>query len=48
MINAETGVLDLSWFVVFVLIVASFFVGVINTLAGSGTVITYSLFMLLG
>ncbi|MFP4023514.1 MAG: sulfite exporter TauE/SafE family protein [Thiohalospira sp.] len=30
------------------LIIAGFLVGVINTIAGSGTVITYSLFMMLG
>ncbi|MCK4663145.1 MAG: sulfite exporter TauE/SafE family protein [Bacteroidales bacterium] len=37
-----------SWQVILILILAGFFVGVINTLAGSGTIITYSLFMLLG
>lgn len=37
-----------SWQVILALIAAGFMVGVINTLAGSGTIITYSLFMLLG
>ena len=37
-----------SWQVILILILAGFFVGVINTLAGSGTIITYSLFMMLG
>ncbi len=31
-----------------VLIIAGFLVGVINTIAGSGTIITYSLFMMMG
>jgi len=47
-INAETGAVDLNAWVVAVLILAGFLVGVINTIAGSGTVITYSLFMMLG
>lgn len=34
--------------IIAILIVAGFLVGVINTIAGSGTVITYSLFMMLG
>ncbi len=38
----------LSWQVVTLLILAGFLVGFINTIAGSGTVITYSLFMMLG
>lgn len=37
-----------SWEIILILIAAGFMVGVINTLAGSGTIITYSLFMLLG
>jgi uncharacterized membrane protein YfcA len=37
-----------SIFGIFILIFAGFLVGVINTFAGSGSVITYSLFMLLG
>ena len=37
-----------SWEVIAILIVAGFMVGVINTFAGSGTIITYSLFMFLG
>ncbi len=37
-----------SWHGVVILVVAGFFVGVINTIAGSGTAITYSLFMLMG
>ncbi|MEA3445152.1 MAG: sulfite exporter TauE/SafE family protein [Bacteroidota bacterium] len=37
-----------SWQGILLLIVAGFFVGIINTIAGSGTVITYSLFMLMG
>ncbi|MFO8234153.1 MAG: sulfite exporter TauE/SafE family protein [Bacteroidales bacterium] len=37
-----------SWEIVSILIVAGFLVGFINTIAGSGTVITYSLFMMLG
>ncbi len=47
-INAETGLVDLTWPVIAALIIAGFMVGIINTIAGSGTVITYSLFMLLG
>jgi uncharacterized membrane protein YfcA len=42
------GHLVLSWPIIIALIVAGFLVGVINTIAGSGTVITYSLFMTLG
>lgn len=34
--------------IIALLIIAGFMVGVINTIAGSGTVITYSLFMMLG
>jgi len=34
--------------IIALLILAGFFVGIINTIAGSGTVITYSLFMMLG
>lgn len=34
--------------IIALLIVAGFLVGIINTIAGSGTVITYSLFMILG
>lgn len=34
--------------IIVLLILAGFMVGVINTIAGSGTVITYSLFMMLG
>jgi hypothetical protein len=37
-----------TWQVVSLLIVAGFLVGFINTIAGSGTVITYSLFMFMG
>lgn len=37
-----------SWQVVSILIFAGFLVGFINTIAGSGTVITYSLFMAMG
>lgn len=37
-----------SWQIIGLLILAGFLVGFINTLAGSGTVITYSLFMALG
>lgn len=37
-----------SWQIIALLILAGFLVGVINTFAGSGTVISYSLFMLLG
>lgn len=47
-INAETGVAELNAFVVALLIFGGFLVGIINTIAGSGTVITYSIFMLLG
>ncbi len=47
-INPETGLVDLNAIVIITLIVAGFLVGVINTIAGSGTVITYSLFMMLG
>ena len=34
-----------TWQVITILVLAGFFVGLINTIAGSGTVITYSLFM---
>ena len=37
-----------TWQVITILVLAGFFVGVINTIAGSGTVITYSLFMAMG
>ncbi|MFP4018318.1 MAG: sulfite exporter TauE/SafE family protein [Bacteroidales bacterium] len=37
-----------SWEIISLLIIAGFLVGFINTIAGSGTVITYSLFMMLG
>lgn len=37
-----------SWQIISLLIVAGFSVGFINTFAGSGSVISYSLFMLLG
>jgi len=37
-----------SWQIISLLIIAGFLVGFINTIAGSGTVITYSLFMMLG
>lgn len=37
-----------SWQAITILITAGFLVGVVNTIAGSGTVITYSLFMLMG
>ena len=37
-----------SWQGIAILVVAGFLVGVINTIAGSGTAITYSLFMLMG
>lgn len=37
-----------SWPIILLLIIAGFAVGFINTIAGSGTVITYSLFMFLG
>lgn len=43
---AQSG-LDM-WLICLILIVAGFLVGIINTLAGSGTVITYSIFMALG
>ncbi len=46
--DSETGRIVLSFWVVMALIVAGFMVGIINTLAGSGTAITYSLFMFLG
>jgi uncharacterized membrane protein YfcA len=46
--NPETGTIDLNWVVVSVLIFAGFLVGIVNTIAGSGTAITYSLFMMLG
>lgn len=39
---------NLSFQLIALLIAAGFLVGVINTIAGSGTVITYSLFMVLG
>ena len=47
-LNPETGLVVLTWPVVVLLVIAGFLTGVINTLAGSGTVITYSLFMFLG
>ena len=47
-INPLTGVVDLSWPVAIVLILAGFLVGIINTIAGSGTAITYSLFIFMG
>lgn len=47
-INTETGVAELTWPLALILIIAGFLVGAINTFAGSGTVITYSLFMFLG
>lgn len=37
-----------SWQIILILLIAGFLVGVINTFAGSGTAITYSLFMVLG
>jgi uncharacterized membrane protein YfcA len=37
-----------SWQIILILIVAGFIVGFINTIAGSGTIISYSIFMLLG
>jgi hypothetical protein len=37
-----------TWQVITILITAGFMVGFINTIAGSGTVITYSLFMFMG
>lgn len=37
-----------SWEAISLLVGAGFLVGIINTIAGSGTVITYSLFMLMG
>ncbi|MFH2144223.1 MAG: sulfite exporter TauE/SafE family protein [Bacteroidota bacterium] len=38
----------LSWQVITLLIIAGFLVGFINTMAGSGTILSYSLFMMLG
>jgi hypothetical protein len=37
-----------SWQIISLLLLAGFMVGFINTIAGSGSVITYSLFMMLG
>lgn len=37
-----------SWQVIAILIAAGLLVGIINTLAGNGTVITYTLFLLMG
>jgi uncharacterized membrane protein YfcA len=37
-----------SWQIISLLIIAGFLVGFINTMAGSGTVISYSIFMMLG
>lgn len=37
-----------SWQIITLLIIAGFLVGFINTMAGSGTIITYSFFMTLG
>jgi uncharacterized membrane protein YfcA len=37
-----------SWQIITLLILAGFAVGFVNTIAGSGTVITYSVFMMLG
>lgn len=37
-----------SWEITSILLLSGFLVGVVNTFAGSGTVITYSLFMMLG
>ncbi|HQP04454.1 MAG TPA: sulfite exporter TauE/SafE family protein [Bacteroidales bacterium] len=37
-----------AWIIILILVVSGFVVGVINTVAGSGTVISYSLFMALG
>ncbi|PLX04694.1 MAG: hypothetical protein C0594_08930 [Marinilabiliales bacterium] len=37
-----------SWQIVLLLLLAGFLVGIINTLAGSGTIISYSFFMFLG
>jgi len=37
-----------SWQIISLLVLAGFLVGFINTIAGSGTVITYSLFMMMG
>jgi len=37
-----------SWEVISILIAAGILVGIINTLAGNGTVITYTLFLLMG
>ncbi len=47
-INPETGVADINAVIVVVLILCGFVVGVINTFAGGATVITYSIFMMLG
>jgi uncharacterized membrane protein YfcA len=47
-INSNTGFVELNGLVVVLLILAGFTVGVINTVAGAGTAITYSLFMFLG
>lgn len=46
--NPDTGLVELTWPVIIALIIAGFLVGIINTIAGSGTAITYSLFMMLG
>ena len=43
----QTGNL-IHWDIIAILIIAGFLVGFINTIAGSGTVITYSLFMGMG
>lgn len=46
---SSLGQMDIySWPIIIILIMAGFAVGFINTIAGSGTVITYSLFMYLG
>lgn len=37
-----------SWQGIAILVVAGFLVGIVNTIAGSGTAITYSLFMMMG
>lgn len=37
-----------SWQGIAILVVAGFLVGIVNTIAGSGTAITYSLFMIMG
>lgn len=47
-INPQTGVVDINVLVVILLIISGLLVGIVNTVAGSGTVITYSLFMMLG